>query len=356
MHLFSQSQGQLSTVNAQIAVYNSYTDSIISVPFKNLDGISTPINSQEFVTPLSYYQGGPVTDYDNGVYFGLPIGFPFVFNGTAYTSMNVCINGWVNFSTVPYATNNQSTLFTQNLPNTHVLSPFFGDHYLRPDTTQGFIPSNISYALTGVSPNQVLTIQWENLNVNYLTATFPKQSVATFQLKLYQSGNIEFAFGAVSSGYVQTGGCALGIKDVNGTSHMNALFVTESDPFDSVIYSTKLSSQWPPSREPGQIIRFTPFGSEINGWGDGDVNLIQAPGEPQSQFVTTADAITILRSVATNVQLDSVYGRSAFHGDVLHNGRFILINGARRYDTMIVPPGGANGNPQYLHPNDVVVF
>ncbi len=340
-----------NTANAQVAVYNSYADSIISEQYRNIDGINTVLNNQNFVTPLSYYQGGPVTDFDNGVYFNLPIGFPFVFNGFPYTTVNVCVNGWVNFSTVPYSTNNQLTLFSQNLPNA-CIAPFFGDHYLRPDATQGFVPSNISYALTGQSPNQVLTIQWENLNVNYLTATFPKQSVATFQLKLYQSGLIEFAYGAISSGYVQTGGCTVGIKDQNGTSRMNGLFVTESDPFDSVIYSMQTTTLWPPSREPGQVIRFTPFGNEINGWGDGDVNLLQAPGEPQNLFVTTGDALTILRSVALNVPLDSVFGRAAFHGDVLHDGRYILINGVRSYDTTVPP----NNDPQYLHPNDIVYF
>jgi len=341
--------GAATTANAQVAVYNSYVDSINVATYNSIDGINTVLNKDNFVTPLSYYQGGPQTDYDNGVYFAIPIGFTFVFNGTGYSTVNICVNGWINFTTVPFSTNNQLSMFNQNLPNA-MIAPFFGDHYLRPDTTQGFVASNISYALTGLTGNKSLTIQWENLNVNYLNAPFPKQSVASFQLTLHQNGSFEFAYGPISSGNVQTGGCAVGIKDQNGQSRMNALFVTASDPLDSVRYSTLLSSRWPPSRQPGRVIRFTPFGSEINNWGDGDADLSQGPGIPQNIFVNNNDVLTILRSIATGVQMDSVFGRSAFHADVNHNGRFILINGVRSYDTT------RTNDPQFQHPNDIIYF
>ncbi|HET7153410.1 MAG TPA: T9SS type A sorting domain-containing protein, partial [Candidatus Kapabacteria bacterium] len=350
-----------TNANAQIPVYDFYTNSIVQKVYTPIDGIDTVIDPNNFVTPLSHYLNSPQTDDDNGVAFDIPLPFTFNYNSQDYTTINICVNGFVNFTTMPLDTRNPNTLFSQNEPNS-TLAPFFGDHFLRPDTTQGFVPSTISYAIlpdnTQGAPagSLVFVVQWKNLNVNYLTAPSPKQSVATFQLRIYQTGDIEFHYGPLSTGNVQTSGCSVGIEDENGLSFMNGLFTTGSDPVDSVRYSTRLSSVWPPSGSPGRVIQFVPYGYFVDHWGDGDANLNQNsprnPGGPsqQNQFVDVNDVIKILRSVVTNVPLDSVFGREAYHGDVNHNGRFIIVNGQRQYDTTKVT------DPSIGHPNDIVFF
>lgn len=348
-----------SNANAQIPVFDFYTSGIVQKVYTPIDGIDTQIDPNDFVTPLSHYLGSPQTDDDNGVDFDVPLTFTFNYNGQDYTTINIAVNGFVNFTTMPLDTRNPNTLFSQNEPNS-TLAPFFGDHYLRPDTTQGFVPSTVSYAVIP-DPNAVgssiFVVQWKNLNVNYLSAPFPKQSVATFQLRLYQAtGDIEFHYGPLSTGNVQTSGCSVGIEDENGLSFMNGLFTTGSDPVDSVRYSTKLSSIWPPSGSPGRIIQFVPYGYFVDHWGDGDADLSQYsqinPTGPtqQNQFVNVLDVIKVLRSVVTNVPLDSVFGRYAYHADVNHNGRFIVVNGQRQYDTTKVT------DPSTGHPNDIVFF
>jgi hypothetical protein len=62
-------------------------------------------------------------------------------------------------------------------------------------------------------------------------------------------------------------------------------------------------------------------------WGDGDVDFSKAPGnknqfQGQSKFVTVNDARLIMKSIATEKPLDPVRRRSAYHGDVNHNGRY----------------------------------
>lgn len=349
-------------VRAQVAVYDFYTSCIVLEVFQLTDGNDNVINPNDFVTPLSHYQGFPATDYDNGVKFDLALPFTFIYNGVPYNSVNVAVNGWINFGKVPLDTRDPQLLFNANLPNA-TIAPFFGDHYLRPDSTQGFTPSRISWAVDGdpSAGDAVFTIQWEDLNINYLSAADPKQSIATFQVKLFQQstnqlqtgrGNIEFQYGNIGSGLVQTAGASVGIEDENGLSFMNGLFTTCSDPLDSVRHSYRRTLNWPPSRQPGRAIQYVPYGFIVNDWGDGDANLSQVPPPPAgTPIVTPADVLTILYSRAWNMPLDSVFGRSAFHGDVNHNGRYTIdINGVKHKDTT------RTMDYQFGHPNEVVYF
>jgi hypothetical protein len=200
------------------------------------------------------------------------------------------------------------------------------------------------------------------MNINYLSAPDPKQSVATFQVKLYEQsplsqpgrGNIEFHYGPIGSGLVQTSGATLGIEDENGLSFMNGLFTTNSDPLDSVRRSFRRTTTWPPSRSPGRVILFSPFGYLVDHWGDGDADLSQINlsqvGQP---IVQTNDVLTVLRSRAQNIPLDSVFGRAAFHADVNHNGRYTFreSDGLRLNDTTKTA-----GPPSTGHPTAVVYF
>lgn len=342
---------------AQVAVYDFYTSQIVLHVFQLIDGNDNVLNPNNFVTPLSFYQGFPATDYDNGVYFNVPMPFTYIFNGQSYNQINIAVNGWVNFGQVPLDTRDPQLLFNGNLPNA-TIAPFFGDHYFRPDATQGFIPSRVSWSVEGAVGERVFTIQWENLNVNYLTAQDPKQSIATFQLKLYEKstlqtgrGNIEFHYGNVGSGLVQTSGATCGIEDENGLSFMNGLFVTDSDPLDSVRHSFRRTLNWPPSRQPGRAIQFVPFGFVVDHWGDGDADLSQVNAPVGAPIVTTSDALTILHARAWGIPLDSVLGRSAFHADVNHNGRYTIdLLGKRHNDTT------RDVSPSAHHPNEVLYF
>lgn len=365
-----------STANAQIAVYDFYTSDIVLRVFQLTDGLDQVLNPNSFVTPLSYYQGAPSADYDNGVCFNVPLpqNFTFIFNGIPYTSVNIAVNGWINFGQVPLDTRDPQLLFSANLPNA-TIAPFFGDHYLRPDATQGFTPSRVSWAVlpdldpdsTGLPSHvgkRIFVVQWENLNINYLTAPDPKQSVATFQVKLYEysrlqagRGNIEFEYGNIGHGTVQTSGATVGIEDAQGLSFMNGMWTTSSDLLDSVRHSYLRTGNWPPSRQPGRAIQFSPFGYILNNWGDGDANLTGislAPGP----LVTTGDVLTILSSRVNNFPLDSVFGRSAFHADVNHNGRFTFqLVGLPPVMTKVNDTSrGTSGLPSDGHPNDVVYF
>lgn len=323
--------------NAQ--VYGGY-DSIgivRNVPYVELD----PANDVA-IAPVNF--GLPptwITDLDDGYAFptGVDIGFDFEFNGEVYKKVWICINGFITFSPPPFVPSKVATgLFVGSVSfPKNVIAPFWGDHVYRNQSErfQGYMPSRISYYSDPVQ--KVFTVQWKNLNINDGTV---HSSVANFQVKLYQStdplayqGDIEFAYGPVGGNIyttetnVITRNATIGIKG-EGDDYMNGLEYGK-DTYEART-SKQLTNLWPPS-EGGTDKRIRFFAlSRFNideWWGDGDVDFSKAIGKKhfgmdQSRFVTVNDARLIMRSMVTGLKLDSVRKRSAYHGDVNHNGRY----------------------------------
>lgn len=282
----------------------SYTDLVndVYIPHSSFTRVSSAIN-----------------DTING-YAQIPIGFEFEFNGNSYSNLWVCVNGFVTF-------NNPLSL-AQDLPDglftfddarfqNNVIAPYWGNHCYRAS-------SRISYKHE--ENNTILTVQWQNLNVN---SPIDPTRVASFQVKLYKStdasskqGNIEFCYSSVGMN-VGTG-AAVGIKGGNFNDFLNAL--QYYNPSQAAIATTK-TLIFPPTGATDSIFLFRPTirYRDTSNWGDGDVDMSKNfahAGMPQNRYVTINDAYIILNSIATRTPLDSVHGRQAFHGDVNHNGRY----------------------------------
>ena len=341
---------------SQAQIWAGY-DCSITNQFYNPLAVATVISDAAFNTFSN------VIDRDDGVAVDVQTGFVFDYNGNRYSTVNVCVNGWMSIGyaeghPIPTITNDKYFLFLQNRPN-NVLAPFWGDHYYRTgsDIAAGFRPSKIQYTTTAVAdpnPNafpgsllRTFTMEWKDLNINDKTNP---NSIGTFQVKLIENPLtndmyvadkrvfIEFHYGPVGlQGNVKTQGSTVGINDSLGLSHMNALFQSSfsfGDPIRNNVDS--LTSCWPPaSCLPGRVITFTPVGvGTLAQWGDGDANLTQIDPNAlpnvranQNLFVTLSDADLILQSVAQSLPaMDSVEGRGAFHGDANHNGRYTNSN------------------------------
>lgn len=314
-------------------------------------------------TPYEYLQNGNVITYfalpptynvldkDDG-YAKVDIGFPFEFNGEVYTQAWVSTNGFITFTEPPYLpARDPNALFldANNYP-TNVIAPYWGDHYYRDETdffTNGFMPTQISYATQQVDANQkVFIVEWKNLNINYkLNGQVIKSSVGTFQLRIYEStdayskqGDIEFAYDIIGNNpYVEdntvvTKGAVVGLKGEGkivgeGADFLNGLMYNR--PIEDAAVRHDTTSFWQPSGGTDKRIRFYALErfNVAEWWGDGDVDFSKAEGRkhygmPQNRFVTANDARLIMKSVATGVPLDPVRRREAYHGDVNHNGRY----------------------------------
>jgi hypothetical protein len=305
-------------------VYSDFSDIRIKTDssFAYLTG-DVVINATQFML-------ANVNDKDDG-YYNVNIGFPFEFNGVQYSSLNVCVNGFVTFSQPLFLAQNRATGLFNFISSTYqnnVIAPFWGDHYYRTNEP-GYTPSTISYKLNLVG-DTTFTVQWKNLNINDKTNPL---SYASFQMILYKSkdpltnqGNIEFRYGSVGSN-VTVQGASIGIKGGDFQDFLNALAPT----WAAARTVTTLSSIFPPTGGTDKGFYFDAFirYKDINFWGDGDADLSKQPGgkhhvyySDQGRYVTINDARVIMRSISQHIPLDSIRGRQSYHGDVNHDGRY----------------------------------
>lgn len=291
--------------------------------------------------------------------------FPFEFNGEVYTQVWVNINGFITFGkkklngvlepppSLIEATRDSRGLFWDG-PSypVNVIAPFWGDHHYRTDANKfnGYAPTTISYK----SEATRFVIEWKDLNINFRPDW--KASVADFQVILYKStdpysaqGNIEFRYGQIGKRPTQnqywnpafddrviSTGASVGIKGEGigigvKADFLNALYNGGRIPYNEVFSKTEetLTTEWTPSGSGAASIIMeakTRFNVD-EWWGDGDVDFSKTLGQPhynkpQNRFVTINDARLIMKSIATNVRLDSIRRRAAYHADVNHNGRF----------------------------------
>ncbi|MDD4215415.1 MAG: carbohydrate binding domain-containing protein, partial [Bacteroidales bacterium] len=122
------------------------------------------------------------TSADDDNFDANDIGFTFTYNGVPYTQFSVNNNGFIAMGETVIS--NTSAL-SSGL-NNNVIAPQSED--LQTNTTG----AELSYQLSGSSPNQVLTIQWKNYR--HYNATGESYN---FQIKLYETTNvIQFVYGS----------------------------------------------------------------------------------------------------------------------------------------------------------------
>lgn len=362
--LKAQVYGEFDTVRVVTTFYNQLDEA-------NPNVVVLP--RTDFALPPNF----DVPDFDDG-YKAIDIGFDFEFNGEVYNKLWININGFVTFgkkenNVVQYPPflppKDQDGLFLDaNSYPVNVLAPFWGDHYYRgleDLNARGFKPSKILY----YSDGDQLIVEWRDLNINYkYDGKDLKNSIGNFQLRLIKSndpyskqGDIEFYYGNVGGNpylgptddnRIQTKGATIGIKGEgkivgNDADFLNA-FINEiylkanpNVPYSQVTKTKSYSNDWPPTTIKEAKFYFKAFKSFnlAEFWGDGDVDFSKAPGNKnydfgypkQNKYVTVNDARLIMRSVASEIPLDPIRRRAAYHGDVNHNGRYYYdVNSVRK--------------------------
>ncbi len=109
--------------------------------------------------------------------FSVPIGFNFTYYGSVFSTATISTNGLVAFGT-------GSGSFSNSCPqpitlNDLQLSPFWDDGYV-------FAPSSLLYQTTGVAPNRIFVIQWNNTS---FCCSAPPPGM-TYQVQLMETSNI----------------------------------------------------------------------------------------------------------------------------------------------------------------------
>lgn len=189
--------------NANDYLFNSTLGSYTEISGGTVLG-TTSNDDQSFIGTTS---GG--TGTQTGA--GFAIGFTFLYRGIAYNYFAVNTNGWIRLGTGTFSIANSY------VPISVIGTSFENVFAAIGRDLQGQTGSELSYLLTGSSPNQCLVIQWKN----YRRYNVSSESY-NFQIRLYETTNIiQFVYGAFTVNYTGTTHPQVGIKGLVNTDYHN---------------------------------------------------------------------------------------------------------------------------------------
>ena len=188
-------------------------------------------------TPVSYWRNTTINQNDDNRSISVPIGFEFWYLGKRYTTVSICSNGYIDFSSTVYDGNDSPTYPSGSgfvtcggttyrespknfysfgcaavAPNYYsgtylALAPFYTDLWVG-NAGVNAIANSIKYQVSGTAPNRIFTAEYISMD-DWASAAVSNYN---FQVKLYESsGVIEFVYGtmAPSSGGTPAYGCGL---------------------------------------------------------------------------------------------------------------------------------------------------
>ena len=151
---------------------------------------------------------GTVLAQGDDTTFNVPIGFDFTFYDTAsYSTINVCSNGFASFTST-------STVFT-NAAIPSAAAPNDGIYPLWDDFNFSGGAGACYHATLGTAGvDRRFVAQWTNV------PQFSQTDSNTFQMVLFESGEIEFRYGTVAANFTvggDAGGATVGVENGDGT-------------------------------------------------------------------------------------------------------------------------------------------
>lgn len=232
-------------------------------------GLSFPAPAFAYNTTPTYILGpGGVGDLDSwcscqaaGPY---PIGFNFNFGGVLYNQFDLDENGHMTlefnctpFSTCvlnPNAVNQLAGNAGQTANNERpIIAPLWDDLAMGRSAT-----SSINYKLTGSSPNQVLTIEWREMEWSWAAAN---NGTITFQVKLYEtSGVIDFVYRQEAAAVGGTRSASIGLEGQTGTDYYSIQAATATPAVTNNASEMSTISTRPPNNT---IYRWTPVAAPV---------------------------------------------------------------------------------------------
>jgi hypothetical protein len=233
-------------------------------PFAEFIGVYSEISGTVLAASPTTYddQGWPVV---------LP--FQFEFNGTLHSEVNMTSNGYLvfpsNYAFFYYMPplNSQANGYSENVISV------WGDDLIG----MGGATYSLSYDVSGVAPNRVITFQWKNWMTYYNVG-----DQLNFQVKLYETSNmIEFVYGAITNPSVATQSINVGLASTYPSDIQNRVgpWLGSSASTDGAVHKSYSSTNMPPT---GLTYRFgclVPQGSV-------DVAMVDAQGNPAAYYTT----------------------------------------------------------------------
>jgi len=285
--------------------------------FKDSTGTYTPITGT-YVTTKALTTGTYASQpYDDGYVNGVKIPFTFTYNGIAYTTVNICTNGFVSLGTAftsVAATSQAAAVYysSGDLTGTQaidtiprpIIAPFWTDLIFT--AAKGSATQGISYTTTGTTPNRVFTIQWHKAGWD-AGATAGCMDI---QLKIFETTNvIQFVYSREAGSIINSNGGGANSASIGLTALGYGIgsFISVSDSTNNATISKLTESSISGRPNAGQYYIFTPMTPLTNDAGITKVyatSVVSTIADPQNitAIVTNGGAADITNlSVTLNV-------------------------------------------------------
>jgi len=217
--------------------------------FTNTTSPYTPLVGDSTVTVLPSFNSG-ITD-------SIQIGFIFRFGNRIFNAFKINSNGWATFNLPTVDTTN--ILPITSAATVQIIAPFARDL----DSAGTNNPAKVSILRSGVAPNRITKIQWQNFK-SFASTIVP--AIASFQVWIYETSNIvELRYGSVLAGSrTGTGNVQVGLK--SGAVNIDSLRSVQGTSWPTATVSTGASKSIGPGNLPdsNRVYRFTPVPHQAN--------------------------------------------------------------------------------------------
>lgn len=297
----------------------------------------------------------------------LPIGFTFSFMCNTYTQFVISSNGFISFDLgAPQGCCQGQSLPDANTPS-NLISLFWNDLYPPGGGT-------VTYALTGVSPNQMLIVTYTN--VPFCCTSSPPFSSG--QIVLYEGTNVIDMYVSNQQGNPNSNPMTQGIENSNGT-----LAYPTPGRNASVWTATNSAYRWTPTNAP------TPPGAisgNTTACAGTQVNFVIPPSPGATSYTwslpggwtgsSTTTALTATVGASGNISVSAVYtcgvsspttiafttipppvvGFQSVNPPLVCSGSPVTINTSGAFTYTLEPGSITNGPPFIISPNVSTTF
>jgi hypothetical protein len=141
---------------------------------------------------------------DNATYTNVPIGFTFNYNGTNYTAVSICNDGWIALGT----TVSQSYTPLSSGSDNNVIAALAAD-------LQGLSTGSLRSKTSGSSPNRTFTVEWQHYERYGQTDDY------SFQIVLTETSNTVQIYYTAATTVAGTTGFQVGLRGTTSADYSN---------------------------------------------------------------------------------------------------------------------------------------
>lgn len=200
-------------------------------------------------TPAAVRTAG---DSDEGYYNNLPIGFPFTFGGTAYTTVSASTNGWLTFGQ-PITNATPTNNLTSGTPRP-IVAPLWDDISFGAPGGAAGTDGDLFVQTSGTAGSRIFTIEWRNIRWN-TAAAGPVASCLVQLLEATNEVKLMYLQGSTSaSGSNRT--ASVGIAGTASGDFVSLASLQLATTTSTTTETTNISGR----ATSGRIFTFTPAG------------------------------------------------------------------------------------------------